>query len=267
MISLEFPLAGCYIKIERAKHHIDTLEKSIMDFLNSNPYDILGEIGPEGYYILRLKINQTIPSEWSAIIGDILHNLRSALDLLACQLIRVPNPEHDCSWVSFIISENHRKFKTSLEKSEFKMQGKSVIEIIKSLKPYKGGEENYWLLHRLNIQDKHRLLVLAYAKLPKIQTRYITPKGLSRGWVIERAKIEWPYIVNDGLIIDAIRIDHVHPNMNLEVNLPLEIVLNEPGIIQGERVIETLNNFVTIVENSVNQFAPLFNRPKRIRRK
>ena len=83
------PLAGVRLKIERAKKHINDLEADIRAFRGGNPYRVVTDEHPRtGDITYRLSITKDIPIEWSAIIGDFVHNLRSSLDLLACALIR-----------------------------------------------------------------------------------------------------------------------------------------------------------------------------------
>lgn len=100
------------------------------------------------------------------MLGDTIHNLRSSLDLLACQLVRKNDNNHDCNHVQFPISESSQKFVKATNRSEIQLMGPRVIEILTSLQPYKGGHSNkLWVLYRLNIQDKHRLLIVATAGL------------------------------------------------------------------------------------------------------
>lgn len=82
------PLFGCQLKLDRAYHHTDSLYHAVQGFLDRNPHEPAPEIEVEaGQYVVSMKVRDIPPPWWSTIIGDIVHNLRSALDHLAYQLV------------------------------------------------------------------------------------------------------------------------------------------------------------------------------------
>jgi hypothetical protein len=118
-------LSGARAKIEWAKKHLDKFT----------------------------AIDPDIPM----ITGDAVHNLRSALDLLAWALY-ARRTKGKGTHIYFPIFETPKKYKSG---SERKVEGISEadIEAITLLKPYKGGNDHLWGLHELDITDKHRLLI------------------------------------------------------------------------------------------------------------
>ena len=80
-------LEGSWIKLHRSAQHIAELECNIQNYLNSKPFGLVKVEEQNGDLVSRIKLLQPIPIEWSAIIGDAVHNMRSALDLLAWQLV------------------------------------------------------------------------------------------------------------------------------------------------------------------------------------
>lgn len=80
-------------KIDRANHHIVDLYSAIRAFFESKPYEIGAKRNPETrqliYYLERIE---PIPENLALITGDVLFNLRSALDHLAQQVYLVANP-------------------------------------------------------------------------------------------------------------------------------------------------------------------------------
>lgn len=81
-------LSGVKAKINRAEKHLADLHAEIAAFHRSVPYEILTEEdAATGDLIKRIKIVRPIPKEWGAIVGDVVHNLRSALDHLAVALV------------------------------------------------------------------------------------------------------------------------------------------------------------------------------------
>ncbi|MCK9920124.1 hypothetical protein MXD81_64450, partial [Microbacteriaceae bacterium K1510] len=95
------PFSAPQTKIDRARRHLQELRSEIDDYFRRGGAQVIFETAQEfasagemGAFTYREK--ESIPIAWSAIIGDVLHNLRSSLDLLACDLHRMTggNPEH-----------------------------------------------------------------------------------------------------------------------------------------------------------------------------
>jgi hypothetical protein len=96
-------LYSCYLKLERAQQHASVLQDAMDQFLATEPYAIIYEHDPKlDEYILRAKVREEPPPEWSPVIGDIVHNWRSALDHLAYQLI-IRNGQKSCHRTQFPI--------------------------------------------------------------------------------------------------------------------------------------------------------------------
>lgn len=86
------PLDGCRAKIARAGDHLETLKHETARFTEENPWGLIVEADPEsnGQLILLRSLRRPPadpPMRLSIIAGDVLHNLRSALDHLVWQLV------------------------------------------------------------------------------------------------------------------------------------------------------------------------------------
>jgi len=83
------PLSGCQLKMRRADEHFEALQNSMHDFMRRDPYEVIQDFDSEAnQYVVRVKVRERPPIEWSPIIGDIIHNIRSSLDHLAWQLVK-----------------------------------------------------------------------------------------------------------------------------------------------------------------------------------
>ena len=93
----------------------------------------------------------------SLIIGDAVHNLRSALDHLAAALVR-DNCAVPTKSTYFPIGKSPSQYVIS---APGQVQGMSIADEkrIDSLKPYLGGDDRFWGLHRMDITDKHNLIL------------------------------------------------------------------------------------------------------------
>lgn len=76
------------IKIDRALELTKVLESEIKTYMDSGAARVEATWIPEhSLFELTLHIDRNPPERWSAIVGDIVHNLRSALDARMFQLI------------------------------------------------------------------------------------------------------------------------------------------------------------------------------------
>jgi hypothetical protein len=109
--------------------------------------------------LVRLPI---IHFDLLAMAGDVLHNLRSALDHLVYHLALVADPDASddvLRKVAFPIGKSLEDYRTLRTR---KMEGvieSRAVEFIDSLKPYKSGNEALWRLNEANNIDKHRKLI------------------------------------------------------------------------------------------------------------
>lgn len=68
-------------KVRRARRHERDLEAALRQYSQLNPFELISKL--EGNdLVVRVQIRHEIPEELSLIVGDLLHNARSALDLL-----------------------------------------------------------------------------------------------------------------------------------------------------------------------------------------
>src|SRR6266852_3912350 len=149
------------LKVKRAKEHLGYLDLQIRDFLAANPYKVATKRDPQSrkliYYVSGV---QPTPECLTLVSGDAIQNLVCALDHLAYQLVlsdtsdNPPNP----NWIYFPIADDAAKYEA---KKRGKMDGarQETLDAIDALKPYKGGNDLLWMLHRLNNMEKHRLLI------------------------------------------------------------------------------------------------------------
>jgi hypothetical protein len=161
-------------KIERAEEHIEDLLIACGAFLKSGGYSTVAyEDAETGDRVINLRIIESPPNSISLILGDAIHNLRTSLDYLARQLVEAgggtPNDE-----TAFPIFYNRKNFEA---KFMGKISGASqqAVNLIQILKPYKGGNDALWKLHRLDIIDKHRLLVTLAATNFMVIGRGVVP--------------------------------------------------------------------------------------------
>ena len=176
-------LAGTVMKLARAQKHMTELKEEILAFFASKPFSVVREVeAATGDIVHKVRIKQEVPTEFAAIIGDVIHNLRTALDYLAWQMVVVNGgiPSRD---TGFPITKDAASFQTDLGK---KLKGASpkALRFVQRLRPYQGGDDVLWMLHSLDITDKHKLILSVGAA-----NRAVGFKPTTRGswpkWMLE----------------------------------------------------------------------------------
>src|SRR5437879_5011190 len=86
------PLEDPRLKVERAKQHISEFDREVSAFLARDPYAVVVEPDADpGYNVTVVHVREEIPKKLPAILGDVVHNLRAALDLTAVEMVRRNN--------------------------------------------------------------------------------------------------------------------------------------------------------------------------------
>lgn len=162
MTSAADRLSLILLKIEQAKTHLTNLSAASDRFIQSQPFAVdrkpNPESGYEDFYLYFMSRIEPVPGEISLLAGDAIHNVRSALDHLACQLV-IANGNTISDRTAFPISKG-----TTIHEASFaaQVEGMSLDskDKIRSLEPFKDGKgHDLWVLHKLDIADKHRDLL------------------------------------------------------------------------------------------------------------
>jgi len=78
-----------WAKADRAQDHLRSLGRQVEEFRASEPYTVVPEpTDTPGRTAYRLRLHKPMPVAISTTVGDVLHNLRSALDSLAYEIAR-----------------------------------------------------------------------------------------------------------------------------------------------------------------------------------
>lgn len=249
-------LDGMRRKIERADKHIGELHGAIKEWTDTDPYLVVPEDDLDaGDKVYRVRIREQPPADrWSPIIGDAIHNLRSALDLLVYQLV-LANGKTPYTGNGFPIYETEAEYKAKLPG---KVQGtaKKARKVIDGCKPYKAGNLGLWQLHALDIIDKHRLLVTAVAS----HTGLILDLGKSMPFPEgHRPSIEIGLRPAEGCPLkDGDEVYRVTGGANSEPDddpkFTFDIAIHEPGVVECEPVLPFLGQLMSLVNSTI----PLF---------
>lgn len=169
------PLDGIWLKVERSYHQLDALRTEMDRFLESHPYGVAGDFNTETRRLVAyLTIREPCPGVWGVLIGEMVHNLRSALDHLVWQLV-IQNGETPVLANQFPICSDAGMFQRALDRQRLVHVSQLACDLIQSLQPYSTGEginSPLWQLHEISNFDKHRTLHFAAAHLEGIQVSF-----------------------------------------------------------------------------------------------
>lgn len=182
-------------KIKRAEKHISDL-KALRDTFLEKAYRVESKDDPKTreriWYVAEVK---PIPDEIPLILGDAVHCLHCALDHLAYRLAWVATAgAGPFGGLYFPFGDDAADFADKLRRSsQAKTKARGVVhrlrpdavKAIQTKQPYQGGRgEALWHIHRLDIIDKHHLLLtvglsirLTACRPARSQPRRVVPRS------------------------------------------------------------------------------------------
>lgn len=234
------PLVGPKLKIKRADAHIHEIHRAYKAFRESNPYGGFVEKDEKaGQLIYKFRALKPIPPDFPTIVGDAIQNLRAALDHAACCLAIQNDPTVNINDVSFPIAGDIDEFKTRAKKT-IKKLSPEAITFIHDLKPYKGGNDQFWRLHRLGVRDRHRLLLATWSGRGAVGFRTIITVPKTGEKVISPRVFIQPLHPNepleDGSPIFAIPISEAGKTIDDEVHFQVDVVFGDGEVVIAEPI-------------------------------
>lgn len=150
--------AATHSKIRRAEERLAGLDGSIQAFLRSEYFKLDLEHDPvTGSNSLGVVVN-ALPVAVPLSIGETIYNLRSALDLLASEIVRTAGLASNDTY--FPIRQTPADFTKALQKSQIERANPRIARVIRDeIRPFASGNPTLYAMNRLGNIDKHRLLI------------------------------------------------------------------------------------------------------------
>jgi len=258
---MPYPFADIGSKIDRAEQHVKDFRAALQGFMRANPYKIARQANSEaGEIVYRVLKADSVPAPIVAIAGDALQNLRTALDYLACALVRANKlqPSDNTCFPILKGDINSDVYKSTFD-GKVKGMRDDAIEKIKSLKPYKGGDGDLWRLHALNIIDKHRLLITAGASFSRLSTEPLKKKIPFDAEALSQALSENLVLIPDTFPLykgQEIVLKPTRPESHEDVQSLIEVAVNEPEAGEPIALIAVLRQCFRRVERIAFDFVP-----------
>jgi len=245
-------LAGIRAKLERCEEHLKTLDREITRFLEHKPYVTTGHFNAErSSYIFRFQPIKRPPVAWGVTVGEVVHHLRSALDHLVWQLVKL-NEREPGRWSSFPIyrkapKAGFAKVAQGCGKHRGPLYGvgAEALTRIKLAQPYNGGDCRLLaVLDDIWQADKHRFLMptfLMVSPLAHLEARY-TPNA-DAGPVMKVGLIQGG-AVEDGAELVEIGLSPTGPDPKVSMQGDLSIGIAFSGGIGVLDALEEITRFV-----------------------
>jgi hypothetical protein len=237
---MKSPFDSAYLKIERAEEHINDLSSKGQAFADTHPHHLRVKTHlASGDDALCISPAEQFPDSFLLILGDAIHNLRSALDHAWVQ--SVINPHKD---TKFPVRKTRNDFEAAINGLKENAREEVKRFLVEIVQAYEGGMGEIILgLHDLDIEDKHRLLI-AYRQFHLI-------RGIR---AIDERDVE--FSVGDWLVVNphmACQRFEGHPHFKIanKGQAVTRITFGEGSVLQGRYLMPTLKALTNIVEQIV----------------
>jgi hypothetical protein len=186
-----------------------------------------------------------MPEELALLAGDTIHNLRTALDHVAVELVR--DAGFPTKMIYFPISETAEKYKAE-SPGKTKNMPVAAKKVIDQMAPYGGGNDGLWALHSLDLTDKHRLLITIQTNIAKTAQLTLSPEPTEFSVLFEAPELA------EGNILGEVS---GNSEANQRIKFTFDVALGEPEFLAGEPVVPTLNYLAQMVEAIIAHFESL----------
>jgi hypothetical protein len=243
MLSMD-ALDGVRAKLTRATETLVTLDDEIGFYLDSGPVDVRREVTSDGVNMFCLAVTASPPARLSVLAGEVVHQMRSALDHIAHDLVRSAGNE-PTRQTAFPI---HAK-----KPSRVSIAGgvtPEVLALVDAVQPYHADEPDTNPLHVLHFlwnEDKHRNIHLITAGVARTQA-FLSPPG---GQVLLGGQFQTRPVF-DGEPFAAFEVDGGVPeDAELTAMGDLFVSLGAPRSVIGVPAAEVLESLLNCVRHDL----------------
>lgn len=185
------------LKLARAEEHLQSVMQTVGS-LESAQCEMIPEESPQhkNYGVLRINLTPKPPAALSAVIGDFLFNVRSALDHLVWQLV-IANGGTPGTSNMFPIAPDPKNFRDEEKRQRLRGVAPEAQALIEQMQPYHTGNEALQILSRLHNIDKHQTLHITTAVARHTAVEWSDVEGPVLGMVIENEELRDGAIFGD----------------------------------------------------------------------
>jgi hypothetical protein len=165
------------MKVERAQRHVADLESDLASFFENNKVRCTFREDRVARKIVLDMDPPEPPAEWSMIVGDAFHCLRSALDHAAFDIVAPKGAAARATAFPFAIDKATLTKKNRAYRLIEKANKKAARVIRDTIKPTADGDRMLWFLHQIDNVDRHRKLITTACAVITLLPTLVDPTG------------------------------------------------------------------------------------------
>jgi hypothetical protein len=194
------------LRIGRAEEHLKDLEAQIDSFFGEKPYTRVVDLDPNGTHeIHKMRLTKPFPVRWRILATEIIEHLRASLDHATWATAYLKTANADIEQTAFPFARTLADLDNSMRRRSKNVPAE-IQAILRTFKPYKGGNDRLFALNDMCNLSKHTLITFIAGALANGEVR-------GSGWggqveffddlTLDRTKNEIPYArVKKGLHFD-----------------------------------------------------------------
>jgi hypothetical protein len=233
-------------KTRRAREHLSQLNPMQKEI--ASPEYLGTDIQRDGRdVVVSLTVKGTTPSRIGCIVGDVFHNLRTALDYLAYLAVEW-NGKTPTRQTQFPVCSIEAKF-PELVKSQLAGAPMPFIRLVESLQPFKcdpASESVLGIVHRLDINDKHNRLLVSAVMSSQVSLEFEEPGCLEGQPTLTIP--DFPLVNGAELARFRLAIGHEVIRPPFKIGLGADLALIDESTIHGRPLTLTLYQIIKQVE-------------------
>ncbi|MBJ7410134.1 MAG: hypothetical protein JHD15_07170 [Phenylobacterium sp.] len=154
------------MKVAHARRHIASVSEMLAEHAKVAQMRLLGRDHPslpETHMEFCYHLHPETPPELALVVGDAVHNLRAALDIMLCDVARVRGKSPKGVWFPF--GEDQADLERMFEGKRgqpLRRLGEDIKTGILNLAPHKDGHPGLRGLHDLDVADKHKVVLTTF---------------------------------------------------------------------------------------------------------
>lgn len=245
---------GPELKVERAQFHINELERIFRDFVRKNNDALIAKATKHKWRDRDIIIGGAFPKHTPTVIGDCVHNLRAALDHAYCLLVE-DNGHKISRYTNFPFGKDRDSVAGTINGHIKSGNGPSDNvrdAILDRIEPFSSGKgERLYCLHKIDITDKHEVLIPTATKF----TLHGFKLHLPNGNVVQLDDFgltsHGPEVQKQGLMkLSGVRIE---AEKNARATFVIGFQEGQP--FEGENIVQTLRELLVHVRGTLEVLA------------
>jgi hypothetical protein len=253
-------LDGCRAKLDRAGEHLETLDAETVAFIERKPYRVVRKYYAKTCHITwRFAEDEAPPlTRWGVLIGDVVHEVSSALDHIAWQFALKTRPKPSRS-TAFPVCVHPGDWENKSTRGMLQHIGEDERTFIKRKQPYpalhgKTPEEHVFaMLKLLSRIDKHQVIPAAAVAPLDTDIEFINMRDIAA----MRDFTVYDKPMKQGAKLARLFVEPSGPNPDVDMNLNLSLYITfagpEYGHMEGSHVFTLLHALIRAMSLTIDE--------------